>query len=91
MGPSVHSGLDRPAAKAAFAGFLDDKRYSKTQIDFVNLIIDELTERGVVDAGRVYESPYDALAPEGPEAIFVEADLDRIFGTIARLDQAVVV
>jgi type I restriction enzyme R subunit len=72
-------GLDRGAAKAAFAEFLDDKRYSKNQIEFVNLIIDELTDRGVVEAGRVYESPYDGVAPEGPEAIFVKADLDRIF------------
>ena len=46
-------GLDRAAAKAAFAEFLDDKRYSKNQIQFVNLIIDELTDRGVVEASRV--------------------------------------
>ena len=35
-------GLDRAAAKEAFAEFLDDKRYSKNQIQFVSLIIDEL-------------------------------------------------
>jgi type I restriction enzyme R subunit len=75
-------GLDRAAAKGAFADFLDGKRYSKNQIQFVNLIINELTDRGVVDARRVYESPYDSIAPEGPEAIFVEADLDRIFDTL---------
>jgi len=83
-------GLDRAAAKAAFAEFLDDKRYSKNQIQFVNLIIDELTDRGVVEAKRVYESPYDGLAPEGPEAIFVEADLDKIFEAIHRLRAAAV-
>jgi type I restriction enzyme R subunit len=81
-------GLDRAAAKAACADFLDDKRYSKNQIQFVNLIIDELTARGVVEPGRVYESPYDGVAPEGPEAIFVESDLDRIFTTIANLKLA---
>lgn len=75
-------GLDRAAAKAAFAAFLDDKRYSKNQIQFVNLIIDELTDRGVVEARRVYEAPYDGIAPEGPEAIFVEADLDRLFALL---------
>ena len=77
-------GLDRAAAKAAFADFLDDKRYSKNQIQFVNLIIDELTDRGVVEARRVYESPYDGLAPEGPEAIFVEADVEKLFETLER-------
>jgi type I restriction enzyme R subunit len=78
-------GLDRAAAKAAFADFLDDKRYSRNQIHFMNLIIDELTDRGVVEARRVYESPYDSVAPEGPEAMFVEADLDRIFLTLQTL------
>ncbi len=77
-------GLDRAAAKTAFADFLDDKRYSKNQIEFVNLIINELTQRGVVEAGRVYETPYDGVAPQGPEAIFVEADLERIFATLER-------
>jgi type I restriction enzyme R subunit len=75
-------GLDRNAAKLAFAEFLDDKRYSKNQIEFVNLIINELTERGLVEAARVYETPYDGIAPEGPEAIFVEADLDKLFATL---------
>jgi type I restriction enzyme, R subunit len=78
-------GLDRAAAKAAFAEFLNDKRYSKNQIQFVTLIIDELTERGVVDVARVYEAPYIAVAPEGPEEIFVEADLDRLLGTLQEL------
>lgn len=72
-------GLDQGAAKARFAEFLDDKRYSKNQIEFVNLIINELVERGVVSAKRVYEPPYVGLAPEGPEAMFAANDLDRIF------------
>jgi hypothetical protein len=38
-----------------------------------------------VDIGRVYETPYDSVAPEGPEAIFVEDDLNRIFGLIGKL------
>jgi type I restriction enzyme R subunit len=78
-------GLDRAAAKEAFAEFFDDKRFSMNQIRFVNLIIDELTERGIVDAARVYETPYDSLAPEGPEAMFVESDLDRLFELLERL------
>ena len=82
-------GLDRVAAKAAFAEFLDDKRYSRNQIQFVNMVIDELTERGVVEVARVYESPYTAVAPEGPEAIFADADLDRIIDTIERFADAV--
>ena len=50
----------------------------------MTLIIDELTERGVVDIARVYEAPYIALAPEGPETMFVETDLERIFELLER-------
>ena len=78
-------GLDRAAAKEAFGEFLDDKRYSKNQIQFVTLIIDELTERGVVEIARVYEAPYIAIAPEGPEAIFDDVDLNRILTAINSL------
>jgi type I restriction enzyme R subunit len=76
-------GMDRTTAKAAFADFLDDTRYSRNQINFVNLIIDYLTEYGVVEAGRVYDSPFTAVAPEGPESLFGSADVDRLFEVIA--------
>ena len=45
-------------------------------------VTDELTDRGVVEAGRVYETPNDGVTPAGPEAIFVESDLFRIFAAI---------
>jgi type I restriction enzyme R subunit len=77
-------GLDRAAAKEAFAEFLDEKRHTRAQIEFVNLIIDELTERGTVEPRRVYEDPYVGLAPRGPEDLFTEAELDRLFATLAR-------
>src|ERR1700694_223009 len=38
-------GLDRMAAKDAFAGFLAGKAFTSNQIEFVNLIIDHLTEK----------------------------------------------
>lgn len=78
-------GLDRAAAKKAFAGFLDDKRYSRNQIEFVNLIIDELSERGFVEPRRVYEHPYVSLAPRGPEDLFTDEDLVRLFETLSNL------
>jgi type I restriction enzyme, R subunit len=39
-------GLDREAAKQAFAGFLAGKTLNANQIEFVNLIVDHLTEHG---------------------------------------------
>jgi WD40 repeat protein len=55
-------GLDREAAKPAFAGFLADKKLSGNQFEFVNLIINHLTERGVITASSLYESPFTDVA-----------------------------
>ena len=63
----------------------NDKRYTRNQITFVNLVIDYLTQHGASGAGRVCESPFTSVAPQGPEAIFTDPDLDRIFGTMEHL------
>ena len=80
-------GLDRAAAKESFTEFLDDKRYSTNQLRFVNLIIDELTSNGVLSAKRLYEPPYAGVAPEGPEDLFTEAELNRMFAAIKELTE----
>jgi len=76
-------GLDRGAAKSAFSGFLDDKRYSANQIEFVNLIIDELTDNGVIEPRRFYEPPFTDMSPTGPDALFESPDVDRLLAVVA--------
>ncbi len=76
-------GLDRAAAKEAFAEFLDDKRFTADQIEFVNLVVDELSENGVIEARRFYESPFTDLNPQGPDALFESADVDRLLAVVA--------
>ena len=83
-------GLDRAAAKRAFARFLDDKRYSRNQLTFINLVIDYLAEHGTIDAARIYDSPFTSVAPEGPEAIFVKTDIDEFFEIVRQLHDAAV-
>lgn len=78
-------GLDRAAAKQLFADFLVEGTNTATQIHFVNLIIDDLTRHGIVEPGRIYESPYTDLAPSGPDALFPADGLDRIVKTLDRV------
>jgi type I restriction enzyme R subunit len=78
-------GLDRGAAKDAFAAFLDDKRYSANQIEFVNLLIDELADNGVIEARRFYESPFTDISPQGPETLFEPSDVDRLLEVVAEV------
>lgn len=71
-------GLDRHAALEAFARYLDGTKFNTNQLHFINLIVDELTANGVMEAARLYESPYRDYAATGPESMFTEGDVDNI-------------
>jgi type I restriction enzyme R subunit len=45
---------------------------SPNQIEFVNLIIDHLTENGIMDPSALYESPFIDINSQGPEGMFPE-------------------
>lgn len=78
-------GLDRQAAKEALAGFPNAKALSANQIEFVNLIVDRLTERGVIEAAMLYESPFTDLTPRGPDGIFSHSEVDELLSAIDRI------
>ncbi|MDZ5447377.1 DEAD/DEAH box helicase family protein [Micromonospora sp. 4G57] len=71
-------GLDREAATEAFGEFLAGRTLTANQINFVNLIITHLTQNGVMEPERLYESPFSEIAPHGPDSIFPSADVDRL-------------
>ncbi|HXI13236.1 MAG TPA: DEAD/DEAH box helicase family protein [Thermoanaerobaculia bacterium] len=75
-------GLDRAAAKGAFAGFLSGKTLNANQIEFVNLIIDHLTEKGSMAVSLLYESPYTDYSPRGVEGVFESHDVTQIFSIL---------
>lgn len=80
-------GLDRNAAKEAFAQFLDANRYSAQQIRFVEMIIDRLAHGGVIDPGQLYEPPFTALHYEGVDGAFGDADAEAIFQVVAEINR----
>ncbi len=71
-------GMDRVAAKQALASFTEGKTLTANQLEFVNLIVEHLTEHGVVEAARLYESPFTDLAPHGPDDLFASSELDEL-------------
>jgi Type I site-specific restriction-modification system, R (restriction) subunit and related helicases len=75
-------GLDRAAAKHAFADFLDTSRYTANQIEFVNLIIDELSTTGVIKPERFYQSPFTDVSAQGPDALFESGEVDRLLDVV---------
>ncbi len=71
-------GLDRGAAKDALAGFLDGKHLGGNQIHFVDLIVNQLTEHGVMPASLLYESPFTDVSPRGPDGLFTSDQVDQL-------------
>ncbi len=63
-------GLDREAAKHAFAGFEAGRKLTANQLEFLNLIIEHLTERGVMEPSALYDSPFTDMNPLGISGVF---------------------
>jgi len=63
-------GMDRAAAQGAFSKFLSDHSMTPSQIRFIEMVIDQLTSRGVMEASALYESPFSNLHSGGPETLF---------------------
>jgi type I restriction enzyme R subunit len=78
-------GLDREAAKQALAGFMSGKALSANQIEFVDLIVNHLTEHGVMAIGRLYASPFTSITPQGPEALFSETEIGQLVAALQHL------
>ena len=71
-------GLDREVAKGLFDEFLASTIYNANQIQFINLIINQLVDHGIVDVGLLYESPFTDISPTGPDALFTSEQVNRI-------------
>ena len=63
-------GMDRVAAQELFSEFLSNRSLTTPQIRFIEMVIDQLTARGVMEPSALYEAPFSSLHAGGPEALF---------------------
>jgi type I restriction enzyme, R subunit len=75
-------GLDRETAKQSLPAFISDNRLTANQIEFINMIIDHLTEHGTVDIALLYESPFTDLTPQGPDGLFTSVQVDELIAAL---------
>lgn len=71
-------GLDRAAAKEAFAEFLNEAIYNAKQIDFINRIIDYLTVKGIMEASVLFKSPFIDMHEASVYGFFKESQVTNI-------------
>jgi type I restriction enzyme, R subunit len=62
--------------------------FTADQIEFVNLIIDYLTQYGVMPAALLYESPFTDLTPHGPDGLFTNAQVDDLVAVLNQIRAA---
>jgi type I restriction enzyme R subunit len=79
-------GLDHAAAKQAFAGFIDGKALTANQLEFLDLVIDHLTARGVMDPKLLYESPFTDFDSNGVEGVFNSTDAATLIQTLRAVE-----
>lgn len=75
-------GLDYQAVKEAFSNYLVNTTYNERQIRFIEMIIEQLTKQGKLEASRLYEPPFNQIHYEGIEGLFSDNDIDKIFETV---------
>jgi type I restriction enzyme R subunit len=81
------AGLDRQAAAQAFDQFIQGRRLTANQLQFVELVIACLTEQGTVDPALLYESPFTDFSAKGIEGLFPSPDVTEIVGILADIRQ----
>ncbi|WP_374636855.1 DEAD/DEAH box helicase family protein [Paracoccus sp. (in: a-proteobacteria)] len=82
------TGLDRAAAKQAFGDFLSSRHLTGDQIEFIDMILDSLTENGLIDPKLFYESPFTDIDAMGIAGVFGREDAQQVIQIVRRLNDA---
>lgn len=75
------------ARKGAFSEFASKHQLSADQTEFMDLLINFLTENGTVDPRLFYESPFTDFDDLGIVGVFSETQAKEIISIVKRLNQ----
>lgn len=83
-------GLDHETAKEAFSQFISGTSVTANQIEFINLVVDYLTENGVMEPDRLYESPFTDIHSQGAVGVFSLEKADQLRDVLIEIHQRAV-
>lgn len=78
-------GMDRAAATDALSEFTAGATLTANQQSFVALIVEQLTQRGIVEPSLLYEAPFTNYAPTGPEGLFGASKVTDLLSVLERI------
>ena len=78
-------GMDRAAATDELSAFTGGSTLTGNRLAFVSMLLDQLTKRGEVDPALLYEAPYTAVAPTGPDGLFSGAQVTELVAALRRI------
>ena len=79
-------GMDRAAVQQAFVELIAGTTMSANQLQFIDEVINHLTEHGAMPAERLYTSPFSDIHVHGPDGIFAPQVVDALFVALGGLE-----
>ena len=79
-------GLDRDAVEEALSEFVAGTRMTAQQLDFLQVLTNHLVENGRVDPAALFNSPYNELAPSGPDVLFGDDGVVKLFSILRSIE-----
>jgi type I restriction enzyme R subunit len=83
-------GLDRATVQVAFGDFISAGTATAAQIEFINMVIEQLTDQGTMPPELLYSPPFTDIAPTGPEAVFGVEAANALFERIEMFNSSAV-
>ena len=77
--------FDRGSATEALSTFTAGTTFTASQLDFVNLLVGQLTRQGVIGPELLFESPFTAVSSTGPVTLFGDAKVTELLTTLSRI------
>ncbi len=58
---------------------VEDAREVSRYVAALEQVVNHLTEHGVMERARLYESPFTDIAPYAPDGLFKAVEIDELF------------